>query len=91
MNTATTIDTKRADAALYWEVVNYLNGREFPALHGIAIEVTDRVVTLRGPVPSYYVRQLLVHGCHRVPRVAGVVDELYVVSGRGSRRARVAK
>jgi hypothetical protein len=91
MNAATTTDTKLSDALVYREVVNYLSGPGCPKLKGIVIEVVDGVVTLRGPVPSYYTRQLLVHGCQRVPRIARVVDELYVVSGTALRRSRLAE
>ena len=91
MNTATLIDTKRSDAALCRNVVNYLSSPEFPRLQKIEVEVTDAIVTLRGPVKSFYARQLLVHGCQRVPRVAGVVDELYVLSGLRSRRPQTVK
>ena len=43
-----------------------------------AIEVVDRVVTLRGDVPRFYVRQLLLNRCQQAPGVAGVRDELIV-------------
>jgi hypothetical protein len=90
MNAATTSDTKLSDALVYREVVNYLSGPGCPKIRGVVIEVVDGVITLRGPVPSYYTRQLLVHGCKRVPRVARVVDELCVVSGTGSHRTQLA-
>lgn len=91
MKATTVIDTTRADAALCQEVVRYLSGPGFPALHGVVVEVVDGIVTLRGTVQSFYARQLLVHGCQRVPRVAGVVDELYVISGIRSRRPQLAE
>jgi len=43
-----------------------------------AIEVRDGVVTLRGCVPTFHVRQLVVHRCQKVPGVTAVRDELTV-------------
>jgi osmotically-inducible protein OsmY len=43
-----------------------------------AIEVRDGVVTLRGSVPTFHIRQLLVHCCQKVPGVTAVRDELKV-------------
>lgn len=91
MNAATVNDTKLADAAVCREVVRYLSGPGLPALKGVAVEVADGIVRLRGAVNSFYARQLLVHGCQRVPRVAGVVDELYVMSGIRSCRTQLAE
>ncbi|MGE5194182.1 MAG: BON domain-containing protein [Deltaproteobacteria bacterium] len=44
----------------------------------MAIEVNGGVVTLRGDVPSFYIRQVLVHRCQRIPGVVVVNDELKV-------------
>ncbi len=43
-----------------------------------AIEVSDGVVTLRGNVPTFHMRQLLVNRCQQVPGVTAVRDELKV-------------
>ena len=43
-----------------------------------AIEVDGGVVTLRGNVPTFYLRQLLVNRCQHVPGVTAVRDELTV-------------
>jgi osmotically-inducible protein OsmY len=42
--------------------------------------VCDGVVTLRGNVPTFHMRQLLVHRCQKVPGVTAVRDELRVRS-----------
>jgi osmotically-inducible protein OsmY len=69
------------DAALLREVIDYLSGPAFPALQGISIEVSRGVVTFRGQVKSFHIKQVLVHACRRLPRVADVVDELRVAVG----------
>jgi hypothetical protein len=89
--TTTLIYTTPADAVLCREIVDYLSGPGFPALQGIIVEVTEGVVTLRGPVKSFYARQLLVNGCQRVPHVTGVLDELHVVGRNRSRRPQLAE
>lgn len=91
MSATTLIYTTPADAVLCREVVDYLSGPGFPALQGVIIDVTDGLVTLRGPVKSFYARQLLVTGCQRVPRVAAVLDELQVVRRHRSRRPQLAE
>jgi osmotically-inducible protein OsmY len=91
MDTTTLVYTTPADAVLCREVVDYLSGPGFPALQGVIVEVLDGVVTLRGPTRSYYARQLLVHGCERVPHVAAVIDELQVINRFASRRTKLAE
>jgi len=91
MSATTLIYTTPTDAALCRQVVDYLCGPGFPALQGIIVEVADGLVTLRGPVKSFYARQLLVTGCRRVPQVAGVVDELQVVGRFALRRPQLAE
>lgn len=91
MNSATSIYTTRSDAALCREVTSFLSGHDFPALRGIVVEAAAGVVTLRGPVKSYYAKQVLVKGCQRAPGVACVVDELYVVRSKPLRRPQVAE
>jgi len=80
MNSTTLMHVTDSDAALQQEVVNYLNGPEFPTLLGVTIRVVDGVVTLSGEVRSYYARQVLVHACRRMTRVAEVNDELRVAN-----------
>jgi osmotically-inducible protein OsmY len=44
----------------------------------VIIEVKDGLVTLRGDVPTFYARQIIIHECQRVPGVTRVNDELSV-------------
>jgi osmotically-inducible protein OsmY len=65
-----------SDHELEHSVLNLL--RDQSASRRVTVEVADGTVTLRGEVKSFYRRQLLVHGCRRLPGVASVIDELRV-------------
>jgi hypothetical protein len=48
----------------------------------IRIDVTDRVVTLQGTVPSFYDRQLAFETVRRVARVKEIRDQIQVIDKR---------
>ncbi len=57
---------------------------------GVAVDAKKGIVTLRGEVPSFHIRQLLVHCCRRTPGVIEVIDELNV-QVRNSPDARIRR
>ena len=68
----------QTDRELERRVRTALVSRRFATTDKLAITVTGSIVTLAGCVRSYYARQVLVHGCLRVPGVQGVIDEICV-------------
>jgi osmotically-inducible protein OsmY len=60
-----------------------LRERGIRALPGLAIETEQATVKLRGPVHSFYEKQLVLHAVLRVPGVVRIVDEIDVLSGSG--------
>ncbi len=68
------------DRDLQGRVVNYLVGRQMPALRNIEVAAQGGTVVLRGEVPSFYQKQLCLNCCRRVAGVQDVVDEVEVIS-----------
>jgi len=73
-STATKVSS--SDIELERDVLNLL--RDQSLLRRVSVEVSGGNITLRGEVQSFYRRQLLVHGCRRLPGVGSVIDELRV-------------
>jgi osmotically-inducible protein OsmY len=65
----------QTDHELERRVRNALSSRKLLKSENLAITAAAGTVTLGGCVRSYYARQLLLHGCLRVP---GVIDEIAV-------------
>jgi osmotically-inducible protein OsmY len=67
-----------SDRELSRRISNYLVSRHVPGARWLEIESAGGVVTLRGLVRSFYVKQLCLHCCQRVAGVLRVQDELEV-------------
>jgi len=48
------------------------------AARNVTIDVAAGVLTLRGPVETYYTKQVFVHRGSQLPGICAVVDELSV-------------
>lgn len=68
----------QADQDLTSRVKTCLDGLNRAIARRMAIEANAGVVTLRGDVPTFYMRQVFVHACRRIPGVTHVNDELAV-------------
>lgn len=68
------------DRELERRVLDYLAGRQFPALRKIEVAAQDGTVTLCGEVQSFYQKQLCLNCCRRVDGVQQLVDKVEVAS-----------
>ena len=66
------------DDDLKTRVVNFLAQRQVSLLHGVAVEVKDGLVTLRGNVRSFYEKQLCLNCARHVAGVIRLVDRIQV-------------
>ncbi len=73
----------QADRELLKRVMDDCRNLSSALARRTAIEVNGGVVTLRGDVPTFYIRQVLVHRCLRIPGVVTVNDELTVQERAG--------
>lgn len=69
-----------SDRDLERRIVNFLVGRQVPALRQIHVEADHGKVVLRGRVHSFYQKQLCLACSRRVAGVLEVVDEVAVAS-----------
>lgn len=73
-----------SDRELSRRIGNYLVSRHVPGARWLEIESQGGVVTLRGIVRSFYLKQLCIHCCQRVAGVIRVQDELEVASAKAA-------
>jgi osmotically-inducible protein OsmY len=71
---------ERCDRDLERRVLNYLIGRQMPALRTIEVAAQGGTVVLRGKVPTFYQKQLCLNCCRRVAGVLEVIDQVDVVA-----------
>ena len=66
------------DGELQSRVRRFIVSRDASAFREIDVHVDEGEVTLRGPVASYYQKQVVLNTCRRVAGVLCVVDEVQV-------------
>lgn len=71
-------DLNQAEQELACRIRKGLESRNILAIRDLTIETEGSTVTLKGSVRSYYLRQLVVHGCLHVPGVRAIIDKLTV-------------
>ena len=57
-----------------------LRATGYPHLHQVSVQVRDRTVTLRGRVPTFYMKLLCQETAMTVPGIERLVNELDVIS-----------
>ena len=72
----TSLLVTQPDRELERRVRNALFSRTLLSSEKLAIAATAGTITLRGFVRSYYARQLLVHGCLRVPDMLRAIEAI---------------
>lgn len=75
-----TMSVEHADGDLERRVVSTLMERQVPALRQITVAVSNGIVTLKGRVQSFYVRQLCLICCQRIVGVRKLVDLIEVAA-----------
>ena len=70
--------TSTNDQAVVRQILDVLRNLNGSAAKSVAIEVVDGVLTLRGPVDTFYTKQVFLHYGRQASGVAAVVDELRV-------------
>ena len=68
----------RAGRDLKQRVINYLVGRNFPALRRLTVDADNGRVVIQGKVGSYYEKQLCLNCSRRVAGVIELVDRVEV-------------
>ena len=68
----------KGDRELERRVMNYLHGRQVPAVRAVSVQADNGTVTLRGEVPSFYQKQLCISCSRRVAGVVRLVDQIEV-------------
>ena len=66
------------DTDLQSRVQRFIRSTDASAFNQIDVEVDEGEVTLRGPVSSYYQKQLVLNTCRRVAGVLCVIDRVNV-------------
>src|SRR5262249_46261898 len=72
----------RRDRRLAEQVALALFATGYPALRNLEVVVGDRLVLLRGRVPSYYLKQLAQAAALAVPEVHQLCNQLEVTGSR---------
>lgn len=65
-----------------------LRSSPYPALHGLTCEFSEGVLTLRGRVPTYYLKQIAQAAVLQLDGVSEVVNSVDVVSSQFPRLVR---
>lgn len=73
--------TLSADQELHRRVLGELADTHRHSLQGLAVEVRQGMVHLRGCVRSFYEKQLAIHSCIRAAGAGRVVDAVEVPAG----------
>lgn len=60
------------------QVIDVFRRLNCSAARKVTVEIADGVLTLRGPVDTFYTKQVFLHYGRQTPGVVAVVDELRV-------------